>query len=295
MKIAVTGARGFIGSNMVKFLKKKGHEVKTYDLLDLRKFDCAAEAVVGCDQVYHFAANMGGVGYFSKEQYTPFMDNMQMDINIIKACEMYGVKKLFYPSSACIYSPSEVPLFEQMLWKSSRPDQPYGLEKLTITKMAPLLPVETKVGILHTIYGIDQDYNPPKAKFPAEMARKVVEAMKTGVIEVWGGGEQTRTFLWIDDAVEMIYEAMMGKMVLPVNISSEEEVTINQCVEWMCDEMGIKPKILHDLNQPSGRINRGANMNLWNSVYTYRPKVSPEEGFKKLVRGVYDRLNNTDS
>lgn len=295
MKCAVLGHKGFIGSHMVEFLKSKGHSVQTVDGMDLRKFDCAAAAVVGCDQVYHFAANMGGVGYFSKEQYSPFMDNMQIDMNVIKACEQYGVKTLFYPSSACIYSPSKEPLSEWMLLESNQPDQSYGLEKLTITKMAQHAPFDMNVGILHTIYGIGQTSLPPKAKFPAEMAEKVFQSMKTGELEIWGDGNQTRTFLWIDDAIEMIYELTTNGYHVPVNISSEEEVTINDCVSWMCNEMGITPKIVHNLDKPSGRKTRGADMSLWKTDMRYRPKTSTEEGFRRLIKDVYARHFNPNS
>jgi len=167
----------------------------------------------------------------------------------------------------------------------------YGWEKLTITKLMRNSPIDCRVGILHTIYGEGQEYEGEKAKFPPQIAYKAIESIKTGVISVWGDGMQTRTFLYIDDAIEKIYEVMMSeKYHGEVNIGSDIEVSINEVVKLCCEILNIKPKKRHELDKPVGPKKRRCSNNKFNRYYTYRDKVSLKEGFTKLITYIQNEL-----
>ena len=285
-RVSVSGHRGFIGSHMVSFLQGKGYSVHTHTG-DLRNLAIARELVSGVDLVFHFAADMGGVGYFSEEQYQPFVTNMQIDLNVLKACEMEGVSRLFYASSACAY-PTHLQtgsgLSEEELVPANA-DQMYGWEKLILTLLSEFTPFETRVGLFHTIFGPGQAYTDKKAKFPAQIAYKALQSKRTGEpIEVWGDGTQTRTFLYIDDAIEKIFEvATVDHYHGPVNISSNEVVSVRECVEWCCEYLRIPSNIRFDLTKPTGVQSRGVNSAKFKSLYTYRDRISTKEGFHRLL------------
>ena len=294
IKILVTGASGFLGSHMMHFLGEKGYSVFT-SMGDLRSYNTALQETKGMDWVFHFAADMGGIGYFSKENYRPPINNLTIDLNVLRACEQNGIKRLFYPSSACAYPLGKmnqgVPLFEEMLDLPAVPDQMYGWEKLTMTKLLRGSKI-ARVGILHTIYGEGQEYEGRKAKFPPQMAYKVLRAKKTGKLEVWGDGRQTRTFLYVSDAIEKIYEVMSRPYHGEVNIGSDLECSI-------MDVVGICSKILNinkidiefNSNKPTGPTRRRCDNTKFNTHYKYRDKVSLEQGFERLINYIqsYER------
>lgn len=292
MKIVVTGAGGFIGSHMADFLESKGHEVKRLDnrYVDLRYYMNVIVSFRGMDQVYHFAANMGGVGFFTKNNYQPFVDNMTMDLNVLKACEEAGVKRLFYPSSACAYpvdiqsTESEVPRLSEDMLIPANADQMYGWEKLIMTLLSKEAPFDVRVGILNTVFGEGQEWAGDRAKFPPSIVHKVLESKKTGnSIEIWGNGKQTRTFLYIQDALEKIYEVMNHDQYYgEVNIANDEVVSVQQVADWLCEYAGIKPNYEYDLSKPSGVLARGINNSKFNSHYKYRNKFTTRQGFERL-------------
>ena len=163
---------------MVSFLKKKKHKVVVGSAHDLCKYEDALELTDGVDMCFSFAANMGGIGYFSQANYYPVIDNFLIDLNILRACEKNKVKRLFYPASACAY-----PLYlmnkgkaleESMLNAYAKPDQMYGWEKLTMIKLMRNSPLDVRIGVLHTIYGEGQEYEGEKAKFPPQIAYKAI-------------------------------------------------------------------------------------------------------------------------
>lgn len=307
-RILVTGATGFIGGHMVSFLKDKGHyviaairkpnlltrplyskadKVIKLNLLNLKEVEQAFQNI---DVVYHFAANMGGVGFFSAHNYEPFIDNMQMDLNIIKSAEKRKVKRVFYPSSACAYpihiqSTEKVTpqLSEEMLIPANA-DQMYGWEKFTMILLAREAPLDIRVGILNTIFGEYQEWDGERAKFPPSIVRKVIEAKRNKTsITIWGNGKQTRTFLYIEDALEKIYEVMSKDNYWgEVNIASDHIVTVKQCADWVCQAAGIKPDYVFDKSKPSGVLARGIDNSKFYKHYVYRNKFSTEEGFRRL-------------
>jgi nucleoside-diphosphate-sugar epimerase len=311
-KFVVLGAGGFIGSRMVAFLKSKGHWVRavyrTYPKdkeqwlkkadesisADLFSLSDTMRAIAGTDCVFHFAADMGGVGYFSEAQYTPTINNVLMDVNVIKACEDLKISRLFYPSSACIFPidrQSSTGLRENEVLPANA-DQMYGWEKLFMTLLLPYAPIDIRVGILHTIFGEGQPYDGKRAKFPDAAVYKAIMAKKNNSsIEIWGNGKQERTFLYIDDALEKIYEVMMKKKYWgPVNIASSETVTIQQCVEWCCEFAHTKKKFTYNLSKPSGVLQRGSDNTMFNKHYVYRSKVSTKDGFRRVYKFLSKKL-----
>jgi len=294
MKVAVTGSSGFLGSQMVSFLAEKGHEVLKTPKNDLRVFENALTAVSGADIVFHFAADMGGVGYFSEAQYQPFVTNILIDTNIFEACRKSNVKRLFYPSSACAYPKhlqSSVGLSEDQLLPANS-DQMYGWEKLVMMLLSEQAPIDIRTGILHTIAGEGQTWQGEKAKFPTSIAYKAIMARETGTLEIWGDGTQTRTFLYIRDALEKIYEVTMADQYFgPVNISSDEVVSVKECADWCCEYLNINPKYVYRTDQPSGVQFRGVNNSKFNEKYAYRNKVSTKELFHRLIDWISPRIS----
>lgn len=310
LSIVVTGATGFMGSRMVAFLKEKGHNVRgigrekkesayrkrwyetadTLEAVDLRDLKKTIKVLEGVDMVYHFAADMGGVGYFSNANYTPFINNMRIDLNVIQASELSGVKRMYFASSACAYpiniqaKEGKPPKLHEEMLVPADSDQMYGWEKLVITLLSDHTPFDLRVGIMNTIFGEGQEGVGPRAKFPPTITHKVLQAKKNNVpIEIWGNGKQTRTFLYVEDALEKIYELMMSKKYYgPVNIASDEIVTVQQCAEWLSKFAGIQPKYVYLLDKPSGVLARGIDNSKFYKHYTYRNKYTTRQGFERL-------------
>lgn len=285
MKILITGSHGFIGSHMKKFLVEQGFNVvdSKGDLRDQSVVDKNVEKV-GC--VYHFAADMGGIGYFNKNTISA-LNNYTIDLNIINACRKFHVNKLFYPSSACAYPMYRmnegVPLKEEMLDEKADPDQLYGWEKLSITKLLKDSPFG-RVGILHTIYGAGQAYEGIKAKFPPQIAYKMIQAIKSNKIEVWGNGKQTRTFLHINDAIQKIYEVMnTDEYHGEVNIGSSIDYSVDQIVTICSNILNVNPKVKHDLTKPVGPTERKCDNTKFNQYYKYRDKMGIIAGFTDII------------
>jgi len=236
-------------------------------------------------------ASMGGIGFFSQQHYYPALDNFTIDINLLRAAEANGVKRIFYPSSACaypVYRMNEGALLsEKMLSEPADPDQMYGWQKLTMLKLLEYSPLDCRVGLLHTIYGPGQSYKGIKAKFPPQIAYKAIVAQKSHEISVWGNGKQTRTFLYINDAVRKIYEVMNKKKYFgPVNIGSSKEVTVNEVVEICCQILNIKPKIIHDLDKPVGPLRRRCSNRKFNQHYKTGEETSLKEGFRRIINHI---------
>jgi GDP-D-mannose 3', 5'-epimerase len=296
MKIVVTGAGGFIGRHMANFLEEKGNEVKRLDnpYVDLRNYNTALAAVEGADQVYHFAAHIGGVGYLTKHQYEPFVDNMTMDLNILKACEAAGVKRLFYAASVCAYPTTnqmvagEAPNLTEGDFIPAEADQMYGWEKLMMILLARHAPLDVRVGVFNTIFGEYQEWEGEKSKFPPAMAFKVLQAKKTGEpIHIWGDGTQSRTFVYIADAVEKIYEIMDTEEYWgEVNIASDEISTVQQCVDWLCEIAGITPGFVYEMDKPQGVMARGISNAKFEEHYKYRNRFTTRQGLERLYRWI---------
>lgn len=322
-KCVVLGAGGFIGSNMVKFLKDKGYFVRAVDIelpefrkelwnasdewieYDLRKklhyngYDTIGKEILkGVDWVFQFAADMGGRGYITDDNNTA-ADNSEL-INVVVRRALKPGQRLFFPSSACAYPNGVGPTEDKF---GQRPcDGPYGEEKLF--SALRYLAQGQRVGILSTVYGPYQEYEGERMKFPTAITRKVIEAVNSDEehgdtwtshvpheIEIWGDGTQIRTFQFIDDALEKIYRVMSAdKYEGPVNIGSEEEVTIKEVANVLCEHAGIVPHYVFDKSKPTGPLNRGNSNEKFNRLYGEVKETSARDGFIKL----YDWLESNE-
>lgn len=317
MMITVTGAAGFIGSNMVAFLKKRGHTVRAVDLrknpvndylygkadefvlADLRNPQKAHSVVKQSTMVFHFAANMGGVGFFHTYNFQPFIDNMRMDMNLIEGCQKHGVSRMFYSASACAYPThvmgkegKPVRLTEEQLIPANS-DQMYGWEKLMMILLSKEAPVDVRVGIFDTIFGDNQEWEGERAKFPPTIVGKVIRAAQDKKpIQIWGNGKQMRSFLYISDAVEKMYEVMMADANYgPVNIASDETVTVQQCADWLCEFADITSRYDYDLSKPVGVVSRGISTEKFKKHFSYRDKVPTKEGFFRVYEYLKDKIH----
>ena len=327
MKTAlVCGAGGFIGSHMVRRLKKEGYWVRGVDLKypEFSKTE-ADEFIIGdltddaftlnvCnrsfDEIYQFAADMGGAGYlFTGENDANIMHNsVQINLNVLRAATITALDhtKVFYSSSACVYSelnqedPNHIDTSENSVYPA-QPDSEYGWEKLFSERLyfafARQYGLDVKVGRYHNVFGPEGTWTGGKEKVPAAMCRKVAELPGVGgYVEVWGNGEQTRSFLFIDEAVEATYRLMQSDWSGPVNIGSEEMVTINQLVDIVSDVAG-KPVIkTHKIEgAPLGVKARNSNNNLIRKMLEWDYTMTLEEGIEKTYSWINEQVKKSES
>ena len=314
VKVLVTGAGGFIGHHLVKYLVGKGYwvrgvDVKTpefepspaheFELLDLRRFENCLIATRGIEEVYHLAADMGGIGYISANHAEIARNNTMMNINMLEAARINGVQRFFFSSSACVYPQylqrnAEVrPLKESDAWPAE-PEEGYGLEKLYMEKLCQYyredLGLETRVARFHNVYGPLGTYDGGREKAPAAICRKVALAPDGGEIEIWGDGEQTRSFMYVDDCVEGIYRVMHSDYPHPLNLGSEELVTINQLVDMVAEIAGKRIRKRHDLTKPQGVRGRNSDNTQIRKVLGWEPRTPLREGLVPTYRWIEGEL-----
>lgn len=303
----VCGAGGFIGSHLVKKLKKEGFLVRGVDLKypefsetkaddfvigDLRDpIVCRNVTDRAFDEVYQLAADMGGAGFvFTGEHDSEIMHNSAMiNLNMVDICSKVGVKKIFYSSSACVYpeynqmDPDNPKCSEDSTYPAS-PDSEYGWEKLFSERMYLSYSrnngLTVRIARLHNIFGPEGTWQGGKEKAPAALCRKITEAPDDGEIEVWGDGKQTRSFLYIDECLEGIRRLMDSDFTGPVNIGSEEMITINGLAEMI---MGIAGKtlIIKHVEGPLGVRGRNSDNTLIYKKLGWKPTWSLREGMEK--------------
>lgn len=316
----VTGAAGFIGANLVARLKAQGHWVRAVDVketperahlyeqadevltdCELRLEDsdrrkCCEDALgdrygdSGVDRVFHLAADHGGAGYFhGPMDYKAAENNLLIDQNVRKAALANGVERLFFASSACTY-PTTIQgpgarAVKESDWGGGQAEALYGEAKRMSTLMfegAREHGLDARCGLFHTIYGPTQDTEEPRAKFPTAICRKVIE--NPDRVEVWGDGTQVRTFLYIEDALDRIQAMMEQPYSGPVNLGSDERVTVQECCEWVAEAAGASPEWVYT-DGPTGVAARAADNTLWNSRYGEGQLTPAREGFEGSTAG----------
>jgi nucleoside-diphosphate-sugar epimerase len=305
-KVLICGAGGFIGSHLVKKLKKEGYWVRGVDLKypefsetaaddfiigDLRDpIICRYITDIRFDEVYQLAADMGGAGYiFTGEHDADVMHNSGIiNLNMLDACYKRNIKKIFYSSSACIYpefnqmDPDNPKCSEDSAYPAA-PDSEYGWEKLFSERLYISYQrnygIEVHISRLHNIFGPEGTWTGGKEKAPAAFCRKVAVAPDNGEIEMWGDGKQTRSFLYIDECLEGIKKLMNSDFAGPVNIGSEEMVTMNQLAEIIMKIAGKHLTIKH-IPGPLGVRGRNSDNKLIKEKLGWEPTMKLKDGLK---------------
>ncbi len=304
MKVVVTGAGGFIGHHLVKRLKSEGHWVRAVDvkypdfeesaaddfmLADLRHFESCLQATDGMDDVYQLAADMGGIGYITANHAFLTRNNTLINSHMLEAARVSKVDRYLYTSSACVYpsflqeSEDVTPLREEEAVPAD-PEKGYGWEKLFAEQLATYYNEEVGLDVriirFHNIYGPLGTYDGGKEKAPAAICRKVAVAPDGGSIEVWGDGEQTRSFCYISDCVEGLRRIMESGYTRPVNLGTEELITVNELVDAVCSAAGKTLTKQHDLTKPQGVRGRNSDNTVLAEVIGWQPEIRVAEGIK---------------
>lgn len=319
-KALVCGAGGFIGHHLVRRLKGEGCWVRGVDLKtpefsstvaddfvqgDLRIPELCRRVVdQPFDEIYQLAADMGGAGYvFSGENDATIMHNSAMiNLNMLEAARLIGAKKIFYASSACIYpehnqmDPDNPVCMESSAYPAA-PDSEYGWEKLFSERLYLSyhrnFGIEVRIARFHNIFGEEGTWQGGREKAPAAMCRKVAMAGDGGEIEIWGDGKQTRSFLYISECLEGVRRLMDSGYSKPVNIGSEEMVTINGLVEKVAAIAGKEISVRH-IDGPLGVRGRNSDNRLIYKTLGWRPKRPLDEGLAATYRWIESQLSYTD-
>ena len=323
--IVVSGAGGFIGGHLVADLLRQGVvQVRAVDIkpldrwyqrldgvenlgsTDLKGLPACQLAVKGADWVYNLAADMGGMGFIENNRALCML-SVLINTHLLQAAREVGVERYFYASSACVYNhdkqtdPNVTGLKESDAYPAM-PEDGYGWEKLFSERMCRHFTEDfglaTRVARFHNVYGPLGTYDGGREKAPAAITRKVIEAKLSGnhEIEIWGSGEQTRSFMYIDDCVKGTQDIMRSETIdFPINLGSAEKVSINQLVDVVEDIAGIKLKRRYNLHAPQGVNGRNSDNRLIQKMLGWEPSIPLRVGMEKTYAWIYDQMKGGSS
>ena len=315
--IVVAGAGGFIGGHLVADLRKKGHTVRAVDLkpldswwqifpdvdnrqLDLRQIDACMTATKGAAQVFNLAADMGGMGFIEKNKALCML-SVLINTHLLMAAKEHGVGSYFYASSACVYAEDKQKCADVIALKEedaypAMPEDGYGWEKLFSERMCRHFRedfgIKTRAARYHNVYGPQGTWDGGREKAPAAVCRKIAQAKVSGrhEIEIWGTGDQTRSFTFIDDCVKGTQAIMDSAILDPINLGSNEMVSINGLVDIVEDIARIKLKRSYNLSAPKGVNGRNSDNTRIQALLGWAPGTRLRDGLEKTYAWVYDQV-----
>jgi GDP-D-mannose 3', 5'-epimerase len=314
--VVVAGGGGFIGGHLVANLLDKGHRVRSIDLkpldewyqahdaaenmvLDLRLMEACTEALAGADDVYNLAADMGGMGFIENNKALCML-SVLINTHMLQAAQRHEVRRFFYSSSACVYAAdkqtdADNPGLKESDAYPALPEDGYGWEKLFSERMCRHFREDfglyTRTARYHNVYGPEGTWRGGREKAPAAICRKVAEAKLSGnsEIEIWGDGEQTRSFMYIDDCVHGSKAIFDSDILEPINLGSSEMVSINQLVDIVEDIAGVKLERQYDLSAPKGVRGRNSDNTMIQERLKWEPNISLHAGLEKTYAWIYDQ------
>ncbi len=319
--VVVAGGGGFIGGHLVRYLQAHGHSrVRAVDIkplnqwhqvspeaenlrLDLSTIEACRKALAGSAAVYNLAADMGGMGFIETHK-AECMLSVLINTHLLMAAREAGTRRFFFSSSACVYAADKqtdanVTALREADAYPAMPEDGYGWEKLFSERMCRHFTedfgIVTRVARYHNVYGPWGTYDGGREKAPAAICRKVIEAKQSGKheIEIWGDGEQTRSFMYIDDCLIGSTRLMDSAVAEPINIGSDELVTINRLVDIAERIGGIKLKRRYKLDAPKGVRGRNSDNTLIKARLGWAPSITLQEGLEKTYRWIHDQMTES--
>lgn len=314
-RVVVTGAGGFVGHHLVNHLKDLGYWVRGVDIKhpwfeptradefgigDLREQRAADLAIDGATEVYALAADMGGMGYISNHHREILDSNLRINLNTLRACDWYAVRRVFFASSACVYpigrqaTESAVPLRETDAYPAD-PEDAYGWEKLTTEKLCQYYRrearFEARVARFHNVYGPFGTWTGGREKVPAALCRKIAEAKLSGNprVEIWGDGRQTRSFCYVGDCVTGIHRLMRSDHTGPLNLGSDDAISVNALALLIAEIAETKIELVH-VPGPQGVRGRNSDNSKCREVLGWTPNTTIEAGLRRTYPWIEEQV-----